>query len=133
MKPGFRPTSSAPLLITPKGKNLPSGMNKDGWGKDTNARWRWRWRGIVDRRRHIDPLPVAIRPIHRPSPVHSPVALIPRSFVLIPRSSLLVTALVMFPIMFVIFGEGRRHVYAADHCSQGKPHHDLAHYGSEIP
>ena len=101
------------------------GVNKDGREKDADAR-RWR-RGIVYRRRRgINSFPVAIRLVHRPSPVHSPV-------MLIPRSSLLVTALVMFSPIFVIFGESRRHVYAADHCSQDKPHHNLARNGSEIP
>ena len=35
----------------------------------------------------------------------------------IPTSSVLVTAVVMFSHTFmVIFAEGRRHVYTADHC-----------------
>ena len=105
----------------PTRSNLPLGVNKDGREKDIDARGSRR--GIVDRRRCIDSFPVSIRLVHSPSPVHSPVVAIPRSSALV---------ILLSPI-FVIFGEGRRHVYAADHCSQGKPHHNRAHYSSEIP
>jgi hypothetical protein len=77
-------------------------MNKDGREKDTDAR-RW-WRCIDDPRGWIiNSLPVAIIAI-RPAMV-------------IPRPSVLVTAVVMSSlILMVIFTEGRRHVYTADHC-----------------
>jgi hypothetical protein len=76
-------------------------MNKDGWEKDTDAR---RWRRCIDDRRGgiINSFPVAIvaiRPIHRPVVAISTPSL------------LLVTAVVRF----VIFTEGRHHVYTADH------------------
>lgn len=91
---------------------IPSGMNKEGREKDTDAR-RWR-RCIDDPRRGIInsfPVAIAIRPINT-----------------------LVTAVVVFsPTFMVIFANGRRHVYTADHCGQDKPHHNLAHDGSEIP
>jgi hypothetical protein len=82
-------------------------MNKDGWEKDTDAR-RWRrciddrWRGI------IRSFPMAIVAII------TAVVVIPTPSVIavIPTPSMLVTAFVMF----IVFGEGRRHVYTADHC-----------------
>jgi hypothetical protein len=81
-------------------------MNIDGWEKDTDAR---RWRRCIDdpRRGIISSFPVAIvaiRPIITPA-IHIAV-------VVISTPSVLVTAFVMF----VIFAEGRHHVYAADHC-----------------
>jgi len=80
-------------------------MNKDGWEKDTDAR-RWR-RSIGDRRRNINSFRIAIRPIYRPA---HPIA--------VPMSFFLVTAVVMFSHSFmVIFTEGRRYAYTADHCS----------------
>jgi hypothetical protein len=82
-------------------------MNKDGWKKDTDAR---RWRRCIDDRRGriINSFPVAI------------VAIMPATLiaaVVIPTPSVLVTAVVMSSLIFmVIFAEGRRHVYTADHC-----------------
>ena len=81
--------------------------NNDWWEKDTDAR-RWR-RFIVNRRRDINPFPVAIRPVVSPA---SRIAV-----AVIPASSVLVTAVVMFSHTFmVIFGKGRRRFHTADHC-----------------
>jgi hypothetical protein len=74
-------------------------MNNNGWEPDTDARLR-RW-CIDDRRRVINSFPVTIRPIHT---LYVAVAVI--------SAPLLVTA-VSPPS--VIFAEGRRHVYTADH------------------
>ena len=73
-------------------------MNKDGREKDTDAR---RWRRCIDDPRGgiINSFPVAIVVAIRPG------------------ISLLVSVLVMFSSAFVvIFAEGRRHAYTADHC-----------------
>lgn len=105
-------------------------MNKDRREKDPDAH-RWR-RGINDRRRGIYTFPVAIRLVHSTSSVNSTIA-VHSPVVVIPGSSVLITALVVFSPIFVIFGKGRRHVYTADHCRQDKPHHNPARYGSEIP
>jgi hypothetical protein len=81
-------------------------MNKDGREKDTDAR---RWRRCIDDRRGriINSFPVAIVAI-RPA-LHI-------AAVVIPRPSVLVTALVMSSLIFmVIFAEGRHHIYTADH------------------
>jgi hypothetical protein len=82
-------------------------MNKDGWEKDTDA---WRWRRCIDDRRRgiIRSFPVAILPIM------TAIAVIPTPSVIavIPTPSMHVMAFVMF----IVFGEGRRHVYTADHC-----------------
>jgi hypothetical protein len=75
-------------------------MNKYGWEKDPDAR---RWRRYPDYRRRwiITSFPVAIMTIR-------PVITV---MVIIPPSVLFVTAVVFF----VIFTEGRHHVYTADH------------------
>ena len=81
-------------------------MNKDGWKEDPDAR-RWR-RCIDDPRRGISSFPVAIVAI---------VAIWPVITLVIPRPSVLVTAVVMSShTLMVIFAESRHHVYAADHC-----------------
>ena len=103
---------------------VPLGMNKDGREKDTDAR-RWR-RRIDDPRRGINPFPVAIRPINTPA-LHIAVSVIS-------KAPVLVTTVVMSPHSFrATLAEGRRHVYTADHRGQDKPHHHLAHDGSETP
>jgi hypothetical protein len=79
-------------------------MNIDGREKDTYTR---RWRRLIDDRRGriINTLPVAIVAIR---PIHTAM--------LIPTASVLITTIVMFSHTFiVIFAEGRRHVYTADH------------------
>jgi hypothetical protein len=48
-------------------------------------------------------------------------------------SSMLITAVVMFPLAFMVIPEGRQHVQTADHCGENKPHHKLARYGSKFP
>jgi hypothetical protein len=78
-----------------------SSANKDWWKKDAYAR-RWRrciddpWRGIIN---SFTVAIIAIRPINRP-------------VVAISMPSFLVTA----AVMSIVSSEGRRHVYAADHC-----------------
>jgi hypothetical protein len=80
-------------------------MNKEGGEKDTDARRRRRC--IDDRRRGIiSSFSVAIMPIIT-------------AVVVIPSPSVIVTAAVMFSHTFMVtfvFGEGRSHVYTADHC-----------------
>ena len=93
MTPGCRREAIPSILL---------GMNKDGGEKDTKAR-RAR-RCIDDRRLDINSFPVAIRPINTPALHIHIVAAVP---------SVLVTVGLFSP---VIFAEGRRHVYTADHC-----------------
>jgi len=103
-------------------------VNKEGWEKDTDAR-RWS-RFIVDGRRGINRLPVAIRPIHTPATnivvttasVIVTVAVIPTASVIvtvavIPTASVIVTVAVMScPAVTMIISEGLRHVNTSYHC-----------------
>lgn|SRR5665647_282264 len=104
---------------------VPLGINIDWWKKNTDARL-WR-RFIVDWRRDINSVPVAIRPIRTPVVMHITVA------VVIPTSSLVTAVVIFFPTIMIIIAEGRRYVYTADHRGDNKPQHNLAHYGPEIP
>jgi len=96
-------------------EEIPS-VNKEGWEKDTDAR-RWS-RFIVDGRRGINRLPVAIRPIHTPATnIVVTTASVIVTVAVIPTASVIVTVAVMScPAVTMIISEGLRHVNTSYHC-----------------